>query len=193
VENSFLIAGLGNPGVNYSLTRHNTGFMAADMIHSNLNGNSWQNKFKAEYVKTRYGMVQAHILKPQTFMNLSGQSVAKASAFFKIDIKKIIIIHDDIDLDYGIVRVKSGGGTGGHKGLESCKKELGTTEFTRIRIGVGRPVHGDVSNFVLGTFTADEQIDLEAIVEQAAKAALYIMKFGTTKAMNQFNKRQGDN
>ncbi len=188
-----LITGLGNPGANYDLTRHNIGFIVADNLFSMLNGRSWQNKFKGEYTKIEYNNHQAVILKPMTYMNLSGQSVYKASSFYKIDVKNIIIIHDDIDLDYGIVRTKSGGGTGGHKGIESCKQELGTSGFLRVRIGVGRPVHGDVSNYVLGKFTTDEQIILESVVEKAAKAVLSMIEFGITKTMNQFNKRQGDN
>ncbi|MBN2804888.1 MAG: aminoacyl-tRNA hydrolase [Deltaproteobacteria bacterium] len=192
MDNTFLIAGLGNPGIQYSLTRHNVGFIVADMLLSMMRGGNYLEKFNAEYSKCNYKSFQAVILKPMTFMNLSGQSVSRACSFYKIGINQVIIIHDDIDLDYGIVRVKSGGGTGGHKGIESCKQELGTTDFLRVRVGVGRPVHGDVSNFVLSNFSADEQIILESVVKTAAEAVMHILEFGTTKTMNQFNKRQGD-
>ena len=188
-----LIVGLGNPGPKYDATRHNVGFMVVDELARSHGGGAWQQKFKAEFTKVRIGRTGAILLKPQTYMNLSGQSVSRAAGFFKCDTSDILVIHDDIDLDYGIVRVKSGGGTGGHKGIDSCKKELGGAQFQRIRIGVGRPQHGDVSDFVLKPFTPDEQISLSAVIDKACKATRCITSSGIVMAMNQFNQRQGDN
>ncbi|MBN2526112.1 MAG: aminoacyl-tRNA hydrolase [Deltaproteobacteria bacterium] len=195
MESPFLIVGLGNPGPKYDGTRHNIGFAVANELQSRFGSflTRWQEKFNGEFCKVKIAGSQAVLLKPQTFMNLSGRSVQPAMNFFKLSINQLIIIHDDIDLDYGMVRLKSGGGTGGHNGLNSLKKELGTTDFHRIRIGVGRPIHGDVSDFVLKRFTPDEQIDLSAIIDRSCKAIECIAEFGIVKAMNQFNQRQGDN
>lgn len=195
MENPILITGLGNPGARYDNTRHNIGFSVADALCNRFGSfmTRWQEKFKGHFCKVKIAGQQTILLKPQTFMNLSGQSVQPAMSFFKLSINHLIIIHDDIDLDYGMVRLKSGGGTGGHNGLNSLKKELGSTDFHRIRIGVGRPVHGDVSDFVLKSFTPDEQIELDSIIDRACKAIECIAEFGIVKAMNHFNQRQGDN
>ncbi len=195
MENPILITGLGNPGARYDNTRHNIGFSVADALCNRFGSfmTRWQEKFKGRFCKVNIAGKQTILLKPQTFMNLSGQSVQPAMGFFKLSIDHLIIIHDDIDLDYGMVRLKSGGGTGGHNGLNSLKKELGSTDFHRIRIGVGRPVHGDVSDFVLKSFTPDEQIELDSIIDRACKAIECIAEFGIVKAMNHFNQRQGDN
>jgi peptidyl-tRNA hydrolase, PTH1 family len=195
MESPNLIVGLGNPGTRYDATRHNIGFAVADALRDRYGSfmTRWQDKFKGQFCKVKISGEQTILLKPQTFMNLSGRSVQPAMSFFKLSINHLIIIHDDIDLGYGMVRLKSGGGTGGHNGLNSLKKELGSTDFHRIRIGVGRPVHGDVSDFVLKSFTPDEQIELDSIIDRACKAIECIAEFGIVKAMNQFNQRQGDN
>ncbi|MBN2343908.1 MAG: aminoacyl-tRNA hydrolase [Deltaproteobacteria bacterium] len=195
MESPILIVGLGNPGPKYDNTRHNVGFMVLDELVTRFGtfGTRWQEKFRGEFAKLSIAGKQIILLKPQTYMNLSGRSVQPAMTFFKLSINDLIIIHDDIDLDYGMVRLKSGGGTGGHKGITSCKQELGDAGFHRIRIGVGRPTHGDVSDFVLKSFTSDEQIDLNSIIDRTCKAVECIADFGIVKAMNQFNQRQGDN
>lgn len=195
MDSPFLIVGLGNPGPKYDNTRHNIGFAVADELYARFStfGTRWRDKFKGEFAKVKIGLHQSILLKPQTFMNLSGRSVSPAMTFFKLSINGLIIIHDDIDLEYGMVRLKSGGGTGGHKGLNSCKQELGDVGFHRIRIGVGRPIHGNVSDFVLKGFTPDEQIELSSIIDRACKAVECITDQGIVKAMNQFNQRQGEN
>jgi peptidyl-tRNA hydrolase, PTH1 family len=190
VEGGALVVGLGNPGPKYADTRHNLGFMVADALHRRAGGLGWQEKFQGVSSRVDLAGVQALLLKPLTFMNLSGRSVQRASAFFRVPVDKIIVVHDDLDLEFAAIRVKVGGGNGGHKGLVSCAAELGDPGFTRVRIGIGRPPFGDAADYVLQGFSKSEAAELSDAVDRAADAVLAILKDGTVRAMNLFNKKE---
>ena len=163
-----LLVGLGNPGPKYAATRHNVGFMVVDKLIDDLHAIPLSSSsFKGELYKA-----QSHyLLKPLTFMNLSGESVVKVADYFKISTDDIIVVHDDLDLPFGALRFKRGGGHGGHNGLKSIDAHIGK-EYIRIRIGIGKPQHkGEVASYVLAPFTQEEQQYLDDIIAQAASAA----------------------
>lgn len=150
-----LIVGLGNPGVRYEGTRHNTGFMAVNLITSDDNSQNWQNRFESLIKFGNIGQKKVIFLKPSTYMNLSGISVQKVLNFYKIKTENTIVFHDDIDLPLGAVKLKEGGGHAGHNGLKSISKEVGES-YLRVRIGVGRPKEEAVSNYVLSDFSDND-------------------------------------
>ena len=155
-----LIVGLGNPGPQYSLTRHNIGFLYLNflpMVYSSFP--SWQKKFQGLFTKGIIDHQEVMLLQPQTFMNLSGQSVAACCHFFKIEPEDILVIHDDSDLEFGKIKAKKGGGNAGHNGLKSIEQHMGNN-FWRLRIGIGRPTRGDLADYVLALFSKDEQEEL---------------------------------
>lgn len=154
---------LGNPGKSYARTRHNVGWMTADHIESGIGPFPWREKFNALVAKS--GTVQ--LLKPQIFMNRSGESVQRAASFFSIDPGETLVIHDDLELGFGTVRFERGGGLHGHNGLKSIRRHLGTADFFRLRIGIGRPLRGTPSDFVLSRFSADEEARLPHILNEA--------------------------
>lgn len=158
-----LIVGVGNPGSQYAETRHNVAWMLLDSMP--MFGN-WKSKFKGFYSEADYRGKKRYALKPQTFMNLSGESVQPMAAFFKIPPKEILVIHDELDIPFGQVHFKMGGGLAGHNGLKSIAACLGTDEFARMRVGIGRPVHGSVSNWVLSQFSKEEQIQMSILLEK---------------------------
>ena len=180
---SLLIVGLGNPGNEYSETKHNIGFMVLDSLLQSF-GSNWKDKFKGEYTSFSEG----YLLKPMTFMNLSGESVQKASQFFKVAPAMTLVIHDELDLPFGTIALKNGGGLAGHNGLKSIAQHYGTNDFLRLRIGIGRPVHGDVSNYVLSRFGNDDQINLEKIIKGSADAVKEVINNGYTKAAIKYKK-----
>lgn len=158
-----LIIGLGNPGKEYIHTRHNAGFMALDSIASAL-GLSWQNKFDGEFVSSNYQGNKIYLLKPQTFMNLSGKSVIAAKNYYKIDLSDIVVIHDELDIDLGTLRHKVGGGSAGHNGIKSVDSCI-SKDYHRIRVGIGRPEGAiDPSDYVLGKFSKDEKVSMDEII-----------------------------
>jgi len=164
-----LIAGLGNPGPRYAGNRHNIGFMAVDEIHRDPSFSPWSQKFKGEISEGRIGAEKVLLLKPQTFMNASGESVAAAAAFYKIEPASIIVLHDELDLPPGKVRVKTGGGHGGHNGLRSIDAHLGR-EYRRVRLGIGHPGAKElVSPYVLGDFAKVDQEWLRPLLEDVAR------------------------
>lgn len=165
----WLIVGLGNPGNNYKTTRHNIGFMAVDRLIDSLRPTSISKPaFKGDCYKHN----DLLLLKPATFMNLSGESVRAVADYYKITSESLIVVHDDIDLGFGALRFKRGGGHGGHNGLRSIDKHLGA-DYLRVRVGVGKPAtKEEVADYVLSGFLPKEKEKLEAFVEQAAKAAL---------------------
>jgi len=189
VEGGALVVGLGNPGPKYAGTRHNVGFMVADALQRRAAGSGWQEKFQGLASRVELAGRPALLLKPLAFMNLSGRSAARAASFFRIDVGEIVVVHDDLDLEFGVVRVKVGGGTGGHKGLASCTAVLADPGFVRVRVGIGRPPFGDATDYVLQTFSKTEAAELADIVERAANAVVAVVRDGTVKAMNEFNKR----
>jgi PTH1 family peptidyl-tRNA hydrolase len=189
VEGGALVVGLGNPGPKYADTRHNLGFMVADALHRRAAGRGWQEKFQGSAARVDLAGAPALLLKPLTFMNLSGRSVSRAAAFFRVPVARIIVVHDDLDLEFGLVRVKVGGGFGGHKGIASCAAELADPGFARVRIGIGRPPYGDATDYVLQAFSRSEAAELGDVVERAADAVLSVVRDGPAKAMNAFNAR----
>ena len=166
----WLFVGLGNPGDKYSKNRHNVGFMILDHIADNYPVFSgFRSKFQGETTEGRLNGQKVVLLKPTTYMNNSGQSVAQAAKFYKMDPNKVLVFHDELDLKPGEVRVKQGGGNAGHNGLKSIQAHLGTPDFWRVRIGIGRPQHkGQVSNFVLDDFSKAEWEWLEPLVDSVS-------------------------
>ena len=158
---------LGNPGQLYKNTRHNTAWLVCDRIDE-IKYENWQKKFKGNWLIHGTGEKKVVFLKPETFMNKSGESVISATTFFKIQPKEILIVHDDLEQPYGTISFRTGGGLAGHNGLKSIATHLGTTDFHRFRIGIGRPVHGSVSSWVTGRFSREEEIHLELILEKSA-------------------------
>jgi peptidyl-tRNA hydrolase, PTH1 family len=166
-----LIVGLGNPGAEYKKHRHNVGFMAVDAIARANGFSSWSRKFQGEVSEGKFGTYKVLLLKPLTFMNVSGQSVAAAAQFYKITEADIIVIHDELDLDPGRCKVKTGGGNGGHNGLKSIDAHIGK-DYKRLRIGIGHPGHKDrVNSHVLGDFSKADRDWLEPLLDAIAKAA----------------------
>lgn len=154
----FLVAGLGNPGQGYALNRHNAGFMAADELVRRHKFLEYRNKFSAQLTQGTIADHKILLIKPQTYMNLSGQAVTQTAQFYKINSEQIIVIHDDLDLTLGTIKVKRGGGNGGHNGLKSIDDSLGSKNYLRVRIGIGRPLHRNlVTDYVLNNFLGDEQ------------------------------------
>jgi peptidyl-tRNA hydrolase, PTH1 family len=186
----WLVVGLGNPGKKYERTRHNVGFMAVDAIAAKHAFPPAREKFSAQFTRAFAMTNDVAILKPQTFMNDSGDSVQPAAAFLKVQVSDVIVIHDELDLPFGTVRLKKGGGHGGHNGLRSLLERLGAPDFVRVRMGVGRPpadFKGDVADYVLGGFASDEAEALQAMIAAAEKAVATILKLGVQDAMNRIN------
>ncbi len=187
----YLIAGLGNPGKQYDMTRHNIGFHTIDYIADSLKVKVKKLKYKAVFGEGTIDGEKVLLVKPQTYMNLSGESLIDFVKFFKIPTKNVIVISDDIALDAGRIRIRTKGSSGGHNGLKSIISHLGTDEFNRIRIGVGAPKHDDheLADFVLGRFSKDEIPVLEDAIIKADKAVCEIIKNGVESAMNKYNSK----
>jgi PTH1 family peptidyl-tRNA hydrolase len=189
----WLIAGLGNPGSKYLLTRHNVGFMALDYLAKSVGvkNDDAKHEHKANTITFKWDSEQVKLAKPETFMNLSGDSVSEIVNFYKIPLENVIIVHDELDLPFGRLQIKVKGGDGGHNGVLSVIEKLGTDEFTRVRFGVGRsPVAGmDPAAWVLQKFSKEEQERLPEFLNATIDAIEAIVFEGTTKAMNTFNKR----
>ncbi|GFO66026.1 aminoacyl-tRNA hydrolase [Geomonas paludis] len=182
-----LIVGLGNPGPKYTWTRHNAGFMVLDRLASLSNIAVTRKAFSGLAGDGNWAGERVYLLKPQTFMNLSGRSVAEALRFYKLSLSDLIVIHDDLDIPFGKVRLKEGGGHGGHNGLRSLGQELGSNAFARVRVGIGRPLHGDVVNFVLTNFAKEEMNELLEVLDTSLDAMEMAIKEGMPKAMSIFN------
>lgn len=186
---SWLIVGLGNPGKNYERTRHNCGFRAIDLLADKLGCKIDKGKFQGLYGQTVYNGKKLYLLKPLTYMNLSGKSVLQLSAYFSIPPQRIIVMFDDISLDPGRLRVRADGSAGGHNGIKSIISELGSQTFPRVKIGVGAKPHPeqDLADWVLSTFSASEEKALTTALENAGDAALCILEKGVPEAANRFN------
>ncbi|MFO7982406.1 MAG: aminoacyl-tRNA hydrolase [Desulfuromonadales bacterium] len=185
-----LVVGLGNPGNKYAMTRHNVGFMVAEQVARENGISLKKKKHQGLFGVGRIEGTEAAILLPQTYMNRSGISVKSAIQSLGVPPGDLIVIHDEVDLPFGRVRVKSGGGHGGHNGLRSIKDLLGTTEFIRIRVGVGRPEgEKDVSAHVLSVFPAAEKKALNNVLKGSAMAVAAIFRGGVQQAMNEYNNR----
>ncbi|MBQ7001915.1 MAG: aminoacyl-tRNA hydrolase [Oscillospiraceae bacterium] len=186
---SWLIVGLGNPGREYEKTRHNCGFRALDLLADALNCKVDKLKFQGLYAQTNYKGTKVFLLKPQTYMNLSGRSVLQLSAYFNIPPQRIIVMFDDISLEPGRLRIRPNGSAGGHNGIKSIIQEVGSQEFPRVKIGVGAKPNPnyDLADWVLSTFSANEEKALAVALDNAAKAALAIIESGVPEASNRFN------
>lgn len=183
-----LFIGLGNPGPNYELTRHNIGFLAIDRLEDELGIPVNKSKFKALYGEGTYKGEKVVLLKPMTYMNLSGDALSQAMAWYKPDLEDIFVIYDDMDTPLGRMRLRTKGSAGGHNGIKSIIQHLGTQEFNRIRLGVGRPHPGtDVIKHVLTNFRKEEMEDVEKVVLNMKSVIDCILDEGFTKAMNKFN------
>lgn len=185
----YLIVGLGNPGKQYEMTRHNIGFHTIDYIADTNKVKINKLKFKALYGEAVIGGEKVYIVKPQTYMNLSGDSVIEFANFYKIPPENIIVINDDISLDTGRIRVRAKGSAGGHNGLKSIIYQLNSDNFPRVKIGVGAPKHEeyDLADFVLGRFTKEEIPVMEEAILKASKAVEEIIRNGPQSAMNKYN------
>lgn len=184
----YLIAGLGNPTREYEKTRHNVGFDTIDVLADRINTDVAERKFKGLYGKGMLGGEKVILLKPQTFMNLSGESVRAAADFYKIPPDHIIVIYDDISLDVGHLRIRTKGSAGGHNGIKNIIAHLGTQDFPRIKIGVGgKPPRMDLADYVLSRFPAEERKIMETAFKDAAEAAGVLIAEGPDAAMNRFN------
>lgn len=185
----WLIVGLGNPGPKYRDTRHNVGFMTVDRLAARMSAGPFKEKFRGEWCKGTLARQDVVLLKPMTFMNLSGESLQAAMAFWKVPLSEVLVIHDELDLAFRDVRVKVGGGAAGHNGLKSIVQHCGGPDFTRVRIGIGRPPKGSTESWVLGTFDSVESAELDDVLQQAALAAETVVKEGPHAAQNKFNVR----
>ena len=186
-----LLVGLGNPGLEYARTRHNVGYLVVEEVARELGVGFTLRKFAAEIAEARDGDQRLWIMKPQTYMNHSGESVGPAARFWKLEPADLVVVHDDLELDPFRVQVKVGGGHGGHNGLRSLNAHLGTAGYARIRVGVGRPPPAvDPADYVLGRYPKGEEALLATCLEEAAAAARMAVEAGVLKAMNEFNRRR---
>jgi PTH1 family peptidyl-tRNA hydrolase len=183
-----LVVGLGNPGPQYAQNRHNAGFMVLDELIRRCQSTT-TDKFKGQMARGRVGQIDTILLKPMTYMNNSGVSVGMCASFYKIAPEDTLIVHDELDLDYGVLRVKRSGGHGGHNGLRSIFEHFNKGDFPRVRVGIGHPQHGSTTNWVLGNFSSDQSIDLDHVIERAANGVQAILEQGVDSAMNQFNQK----
>jgi len=182
-----LVVGLGNPGREYERTRHNAGWRVLDEL-ARRHGGSWRSKFSGSLAEVRLGDAKLALLKPETYMNESGRSVGAAARFFKVPPEQVLVAHDDVDLESGRLQARSGGGLAGHNGLRSLGQHLGSQDFLRLRIGVGRPGRGDprsVADWVLSPFAPEE--DADALVSRSADAVETIVSEGLEAAQQRFN------
>ena len=188
-NNRWLIVGLGNPGPEYAKTRHNIGFRCIDLIADKLGCRIDKAKFEGLYGQTDYHGFRLYLLKPLTYMNLSGRAVLQLSAYFQIPPERIIVLFDDISLEPGRLRVRPTGSAGGHNGMKSIIAELGSQDFPRVKIGVGAKPHPDfdLAAWVLSTFSAQEEKALAVSLENGAQAALTLLEEGVPAAANKFN------
>ncbi len=187
---TFLFVGLGNPGREYKVNRHNIGFMVIDRLSVRLTLSLTRFHSKALVGDTHYEGKKLLLAKPQTYMNLSGQAVAGLTRFYKLPLSNLLVIHDDLDLPFGTLRLRPGGGSGGQKGVASIIESLGTQAFPRLRLGIGRPPgRMDAAAYVLQDFPDSDSILLSEVLDRAADAALCFLSCGLDEAMNRFNAR----
>ena len=187
----WLVVGLGNPGSEYARTRHNIGFMVVEELAGRASAGPAKAKFGAEIPEGKLHGERITFCKPMEFMNVSGNAVGRAAGFWKVAPDRVLVLHDELDLPWGRLRLAAGGGPGGHNGIKSIIAAIGS-DFPRVRIGIGRPPAGsrDAANHVLGGFSRDEQKDLPVLTAEAADAVEAILKDGLPAAMNRFNKKK---
>jgi len=189
----WLLVGLGNPGTRYAGHRHNVGFMVVERWldrHGTAGANEWREKFHGRTTTVQGAFGRVVVLEPLTYMNRSGQCVAAAASFFHVPPARIVVVHDEVDFDRGRIAVKQGGGHGGHNGLRDLIAALGSPDFVRVRVGVGRPTRGEVADWVLSDFTAEElAIDVPDLIARAEAAVTTVLTDGLDAAMNAFNQK----
>src|SRR4051812_38476134 len=183
----WLVVGLGNPGTEYERTRHNIGFMVVDELLGRTGAGSAKAKLGAEIREGKLGDDRVLLCKPMEYMNTSGEAVNRVAGFWKVPLERIVVVHDDLDLPFGRLKLGTGGGAGGHNGLRSLIATLGA-EFGRVRVGIGRPL-GDGANYVLGAFSKAEQKDLPTVLAEASEAVEAVVRQGMSPAMNKFNRK----
>jgi PTH1 family peptidyl-tRNA hydrolase len=187
-DDVWLVVGLGNPGPGYAGNRHNVGFMVVDLLASRMGGKFKAHKTRSEVLEGRLAGTRVVLAKPRTYMNDSGGPVAGLRDFFKVPLDHVVVVHDELDLPYGGLRLKIGGGDNGHNGLKSLRRSLGSGEFNRVRFGIGRPPgRMDAAAFVLRDFGAAERKDLELEVDRTADAVEALVTQGLERAQNTFN------
>jgi PTH1 family peptidyl-tRNA hydrolase len=184
-----LIVGLGNPGPNYSWTRHNAGFIVLDRFAALAAIPVNKKSFAGLYGEGNLKGNRLLLLKPQTYMNLSGRSVAAALRFHKLETSDLLIIHDELDIPFGQIKLKEGGGHGGHNGLRSLHQELGNGDYPRLRIGIGKPLHGDMADYVLSNFSKNELAGLPRLVDGVVDALEMFITEGLPKTMSLYNNK----
>ena len=184
----WLVAGLGNPGSGYAATRHNAGFMVADLLAERMGGKFKAHKSGADVLEGRVAGQRVVLAKPRSFMNLSGGPTVAALNFFKVPLEQLIVVHDELDIDYGLLRLKRGGGDGGHNGLKSITKSLGSKEYLRVRFGIGRPPgRQDPADYVLKPFSSIEAKELALNVDRAADAVEALLTGSLEAAQNTYH------
>jgi peptidyl-tRNA hydrolase, PTH1 family len=193
VHGARLVVGLGNPGREYAGHRHNVGFLVVDRLAGAVGIPLGQAKFEGRFGQGDVGRTRVLLLEPETFMNASGESVSAAARFFKVAPEDLLVVHDELDLSFGRLQLKKGGGTGGHNGLESIVEQLGTTEFARLRFGIGKPQGPNAKKRVVGhvlhDFSAEEKEALPPLLERAVDMARAWLTLGLAEAMNRHNRR----
>ena len=182
-----LIVGLGNPGKEYENTRHNTGFLVIDSFARKNNVEITKKKFNGLYSEVTINKEKVILLKPQTYMNLSGESVARFVNFYKIDIKDILVINDDLDLEVGRIRLRKNGQSGGHNGLKNIALNLGTNDFKRLRVGISKNKQIDTKDYVLGKFSSEEKEILDKVIEETDNILTDYIKLDFDKLMSRYN------
>jgi len=185
----FLIVGLGNPGKNYENTRHNVGFKTVDLLADRLNINVSKKKFNALMGEGSLNGEKIALIKPQTYMNLSGESIIQTLKWYKINLSNLLIIYDDIDLEVGVIRIRANGSAGTHNGMRSIVDYVDSEGFPRIRIGIGKPPNVDyeLADYVLSRFSQSEEENIKKAIDNAADSALAIIQKGISFAMNKYN------
>lgn len=182
-----IIVGLGNPGEKYSRTRHNFGFMVIDRFAQQIGSECNQKKFQSLFCKVTKGQEEIILLKPQTFMNLSGIAVKEVVDMYQCQLQNLMVIYDDLDLPLGKIRIKREGGYGGHRGIESLGTYLGSADFSRLRVGIGRPAAGNPRDYVLSAFSKEEEPIVTKVIEKASQALTTWISEGIEVCMNKFN------
>jgi PTH1 family peptidyl-tRNA hydrolase len=187
-DDRFLVVGLGNPGPRYAATRHNAGFFVVDLLAERLGGRLKAHKGRADILEGRLAGVPVVLAEPRSYMNESGGPVVSVARFYKIPVDRMVVVHDDLDLPFGALRLKAGGGDGGHNGLRSLTAALGSKDYLRVRFGIGRPPgRQDPADFVLREFGAAERKELAFVIDRAADAVEALLAHGLEAAQNTYN------
>lgn len=186
---TWIIAGLGNPGKKYERTRHNVGFMVIDALERTLSGTNRLRRFDAELFERTTSDGRVVLIKPQTFMNASGNAVGAVARWYHVPLEQLLVVYDDLDLPFGQLRLRPSGSSGGHNGMKSIIDRIGSDQFPRLRLGIGRGQQANTIGYVLSRFNAMEEKQLRGIIERAAGAALCWLQDGIDVAMNEYNRR----